>query len=461
MSDAEGHLKRRGIVLLKDAPEPPSGLRLDGSMERTIREGLRAMGRRDLYDFLGRDRASEGGELRRAAGKKSNEYLHSRSAHRDLGKELAGKCLLVFKNREMRRKYEHSEIHERLGVPLEVAGHDGELERHEVEGLLDTAEGLRRDLVIRYIWSWARMEGVKVAWPFLTAAPDRSRARRATSGPAAPASTPRGTVPGGGSPRGSGTSPHPVGSSSRTSPPARPVPGSGAATGPAGPGPSRPSRTSTPARSAAGGGPATRASATRTRALPSRPAGTSAGHAGGAAKGSGTSPRRVKSAGSGGTSRSVSADRDALMALYRSASGSGWSRSDNWGTNAPLSAWWGVTVDDGGRVVRLDLSNNDLTGSIPPELGGLANLRWLALHENKLKGAIPRELYRLGNLEVLMLGSNKLTGTIPPELGGLANLRWLNLDKNKLKGAIPRELYRLANLEVLDLGRNKLTGTIY
>ena len=58
-----------------------------------------------------------------------------------------------------------------------------------------------------------------------------------------------------------------------------------------------------------------------------------------------------------------------------------------------------MDTDDSGRVVRLDLYNNDLTGSIPPELGSLANLTWLYLDHNALTGAIPPSLLQLVKLE--------------------------------------------------------------
>lgn len=55
-------------------------------------------------------------------------------------------------------------------------------------------------------------------------------------------------------------------------------------------------------------------------------------------------------------------ERDALLALYRSTDGDNWRRKTNWGTDAPLSDWYGVKVNAEGRVVRLDLSFNNLKG---------------------------------------------------------------------------------------------------
>jgi len=40
----------------------------------------------------------------------------------------------------------------------------------------------------------------------------------------------------------------------------------------------------------------------------------------------------------------------------------------------------------------LSLAHNQLTGSIPPEIGDLTNLTWLQLHNNQLTGSIPSEI---------------------------------------------------------------------
>ena len=108
----------------------------------------------------------------------------------------------------------------------------------------------------------------------------------------------------------------------------------------------------------------------------------------------------------------------------------------------------------------LTLSANQLTGEIPFELGDLANLRVLLLHDNQLSGGIPLELGRLTNLVALNLLSNRLSGEIPSWLGNLANLELLHLSHNQMTGEIPPELGRLSNLLWLDLSGNQLSGAI-
>ena len=153
-------------------------------------------------------------------------------------------------------------------------------------------------------------------------------------------------------------------------------------------------------------------------------------------------------------------DRAVLVALYEATGGPDWVRHDNWMTNAPLAAWYGVTVNELGRVTRLFLNSNGLTGPIPVGLGDLAALESLNLGFNLLTGPIPSELGNLTKLEVLALISNSLTGPIPAGLGDLAALESLNLGSNLLTGPIPAELGSLTKLEYLVLYGNGLTGPI-
>ncbi|MCY3944496.1 MAG: Ig-like domain-containing protein, partial [Gemmatimonadetes bacterium] len=153
-------------------------------------------------------------------------------------------------------------------------------------------------------------------------------------------------------------------------------------------------------------------------------------------------------------------ERPALEILYDEVDGDNWDDNTNWLTDAPLDEWYGVITDADGWVVALDLSNNSLTGELPPELGSLSNLGVLYLHDNSVTGEIPSELGDLSNLVRLWLQGNSLTGEIPPELGDLSRLVYLFLFDNSLTGEIPSELGDLSSLGSLDLHGNSLTGPI-
>jgi len=149
-----------------------------------------------------------------------------------------------------------------------------------------------------------------------------------------------------------------------------------------------------------------------------------------------------------------------LIALYNSTNGSGWYDKAGWlVTNMPCN-WYGLTCT-GGHVSNIDLDNNHVGGSIPPELGDLARLRELTLSNNCASGSIPPELGNLTELEVLDLFDSCASGPIPPELGNLANLKHLDLGGNdRITGTIPWELANLAKLQVLSLDFNQLSGNI-
>ena len=139
-----------------------------------------------------------------------------------------------------------------------------------------------------------------------------------------------------------------------------------------------------------------------------------------------------------------------------------------------------------------------LSGEIPAELGRLANLRYLFLHNNELTGPIPpgvapaqdravlRVLYNdtggadwtnnmnwlsgeplsewygvttdaNGRVTILSLSANGLTGTIAAELGVLTtHLTGLYLNDNELTGPIPAALANLAQLQVFDISNTGL-----
>ena len=161
-------------------------------------------------------------------------------------------------------------------------------------------------------------------------------------------------------------------------------------------------------------------------------------------------------------------DCEALLAAKDTLRGT---ETLNWSADLAIGSWEGITT--GGtpsRVTKLEIdgwnSQSDLgreivlTGTIPPELGGLSNLQRLTLSRNELTGTIPAKLGNLAELTTLQLHGNRLTGGIPPELGNLSSLDTLNLRDNALGGSIPVELGKLSNLAALYLESSQLTGSI-
>ena len=110
-----------------------------------------------------------------------------------------------------------------------------------------------------------------------------------------------------------------------------------------------------------------------------------------------------------------------------------------------------------------DLEHNNLSGSIPSELGDLTALVLadfgLKLNHNNLSGSIPPELGQLVDLRSIHLNNNNLSGSIPPELGQLVDLWYLDFSHNNLTGSLPPELASL-NVHTFLLDGNALSGPI-
>lgn len=199
----------------------------------------------------------------------------------------------------------------------------------------------------------------------------------------------------------------------------------------------------------------------------------------------------------------LSSDRDILMAFYEATGGDNWTRNDNWGSDRPLSEWYGVTtemiapatkagepvervvgLDMGGEYGEITYNGNNLTGTFPAVICGLTELRTLDLYNNELTGELPAELGNLSKLQSLGLLMNDWSGKLPAELGNLKELTYIGISSDyfdeqplpdwlwtlsKLEsmtlrcnfiGAIPAAIGNLASLDYLNLSRNQLSGEL-
>jgi Leucine-rich repeat (LRR) protein len=112
------------------------------------------------------------------------------------------------------------------------------------------------------------------------------------------------------------------------------------------------------------------------------------------------------------------------------------------------------------RLGAVYLDGNHLSGTIPSSWGLFPNLVDLRLSNNQLVGSIPSDLGRVTSLLVLELDHNDLTGTIPSEMGSLVSLMEFELDHNRLHGTIPSEVGNLVKAQTLYLDHNRLSGSI-
>lgn len=204
-----------------------------------------------------------------------------------------------------------------------------------------------------------------------------------------------------------------------------------------------------------------------------------------------------------------------LMDFYQALDGNNWTHKDNWGSDKPVSEWYGVTTNGAGLVSKLDLEKNGLSGVIPASFSGLSCLEWLNLSINSVTGVadgflpmpslrglgmrenplkeipvvilqggllhsldlsssdngeigeakpnnpsytvIPKELYEISTLESLSLGHPDISMPIPEDIGKLKNLH--NLHLVGFSGSIPESFYDL-DIEQFYVRSDKLDGSI-
>jgi hypothetical protein len=197
---------------------------------------------------------------------------------------------------------------------------------------------------------------------------------------------------------------------------------------------------------------------------------------------------------------------DELQNLYLATNGSNWTNNTNWLSGDPCgNAWFGLTCENG-TVVEIDLTDNNLEGTLPPTLniptlsilslgynfelkgdipeytsanlseiyfnntqvhGGfpswftkLPYLNTISLSSTNLSGDFPLSWCTMTQLQILSLGGQELTGTLPDCIGNLTSLQYLEIFTTPLHGEIPKSITNLEDLRFLELNYNLLTGEI-
>nr|XP_033513859.1 putative receptor-like protein kinase At3g47110 [Nicotiana tomentosiformis] len=112
------------------------------------------------------------------------------------------------------------------------------------------------------------------------------------------------------------------------------------------------------------------------------------------------------------------------------------------------------------KLVYLYLGYNGLEGNIPSTLGNCNQLLRLDIAENNLTGTIPQELIALSSLTKIYAYYNSFTGPLPVYIGNWSQLTYLDFSYNNFSGMIPRTLGKCLALGDIYMKGNSLQGTI-
>ncbi|KAG8080098.1 hypothetical protein GUJ93_ZPchr0007g3566 [Zizania palustris] len=125
---------------------------------------------------------------------------------------------------------------------------------------------------------------------------------------------------------------------------------------------------------------------------------------------------------------------------------------------ANLGGQLGNTLWNFTSLITLELSNNNIGGTIPDNLP--VTLQRFFLSGNQLSGSIPSTLSTLTLLTSMSLNNNRLVGEIPDAFSTLTGLANLDFSSNNLTGPLPPSMGNLTALTSLHIQNNQMTGLL-
>eukprot|EP01117_Protostelium_nocturnum_P008470 TRINITY_DN3031_c0_g2_i3.p1 TRINITY_DN3031_c0_g2~~TRINITY_DN3031_c0_g2_i3.p1 ORF type:complete len:1104 (-),score=213.92 TRINITY_DN3031_c0_g2_i3:642-3953(-) len=150
-----------------------------------------------------------------------------------------------------------------------------------------------------------------------------------------------------------------------------------------------------------------------------------------------------------------------LIEFFQKTGGINWFNRTGWILGSDYCKdWYQIECNLEGFPVKIELKDNNLSGTIPSSFWSLSSLSHLDLSQNRLSGSIPKEISKLVNLEELSLDNNFIQGSIPEEIGSLLQLRVLHLGSNNLKGMLPTSIGNMLQLESLKVEENDFRSQI-
>jgi hypothetical protein len=147
-----------------------------------------------------------------------------------------------------------------------------------------------------------------------------------------------------------------------------------------------------------------------------------------------------------------------------------WKNIDGWLVNAnECNNWYGIvctSIDLGGTVgtqnvvTSVNLSSNNLKGTIPADVGLLDALTYFSVYNNGLTGALPASIGQWTALTYFSVLNNALTGALPPSIGQWIALTVFSIYNNALTGTIPASIVNWSQIKVAHFDGNQFTGSM-
>jgi Leucine-rich repeat (LRR) protein len=150
-------------------------------------------------------------------------------------------------------------------------------------------------------------------------------------------------------------------------------------------------------------------------------------------------------------------------AYFATVYSSGIAKNDDFDYDSECD-WSGLTCNEHGTVTKLELGNKQMGssfGSIPADVGLLANLTKLDLYNTGVTGSLPSSMALLTRLTYVDIGGNKLNGTVPTFLGAWTDLEYFDLFENEFTGRFPFSIAASwTRLGSFYINSNKFTGQL-
>ncbi|KAJ8530116.1 hypothetical protein K7X08_036951 [Anisodus acutangulus] len=122
--------------------------------------------------------------------------------------------------------------------------------------------------------------------------------------------------------------------------------------------------------------------------------------------------------------------------------------------------WDKVRCTKDGRVTRIQIGNQGLKGSLPPNLNNLTELQVFEVQRNGLTGPIP-SFVGLNSLESILLSDNMFTSIPNNFFDGMTSLQTVYLDNNPFSPwSVPDSLKSASSLQLFSAMSTNVTGKI-